>query len=169
MQPLEATAAKRKPAGKVSFYKGTVQRSRSKKGPWKKLKRGKSFYKGDYIRTKTKSRVELRFRDRSVVRLGPKTTLQLKEASFAGKQKKKVSGLVKAGRAWANVHKYVSGKAAFDLRTENVMVGVRGTVRWRRVPRELRLCVGGSGCCEQLALRPGDAEPHGDTCSPSDV
>ena len=86
LQPVEAEAAKKKPAGKVSFYKGTVQRSRSKKGPWKKLKRGKPFYKGDYIRTKPKSRVELRFRDRSVVRLGPKTTLQLKEASFAGKQ-----------------------------------------------------------------------------------
>ncbi len=128
LQPVQAEAAKKKAAGKVSFYKGTVQRSRSKSGPWKKLKRGKPFYKGDYIRTKKKSRVELRFRDRSVVRLGPKTTLQLKEASFAGKQKKKVSGLVKAGRAWANVHKYVSGKAAFDLRTENAVAGVRGTV-----------------------------------------
>lgn len=128
LQPVEAEAAKRKAAGKVSFYKGTVQRSRSKKGPWKKLKRGKPFYKGDFIRTKKRSRVELRFKDRSVVRLGPKTTLQLKQASFAGKTKKKVSGLVKAGRVWANVHKYVSGDAAFDLRTENAVAGVRGTI-----------------------------------------
>lgn len=124
-----AEAAKAPVAGKVTFYKGKVLRASSEKGPWKRLKRNRKFFRGDYIKTGDGSRVELKFTDRSIVRLGAKTTLELHEAFFAKKGgAKKVSGVVKAGRAWANVNKFVGGKNAFDLRSDNAVAGVRGTI-----------------------------------------
>ena len=125
----QAEAAKAPVAGKVTFYKGSVLRASSEKGPWKKLKRNRKFFRGDLIKTGDGSRVELKFTDRSIVRLGAKTTLELHEAFFSKKgEAKKVSGVVKAGRAWANVNKFVGGKSAFDLRIDNAVAGVRGTI-----------------------------------------
>ena len=124
----EAEAAGATVAGKVTFYRGKVFRATSEDGPWKRLKRNKPFYRGDLIRTGPSSRVELKFVDRSIVRLGAKTTLELHEAFFAKAGKKKVSGTVKAGRAWANVNKFVGGASAFDLRSDNAVAGVRGTI-----------------------------------------
>ena len=129
MEWEQAEAAKAPVAGKVTFYRGKVMRAASEKGPWKKLKRNKKFYRGDVIKTGDGSRVELKFSDRSIVRLGAKTTLELHEAFFAKKgDTKKVSAVVKAGRAWANVNKFVGGKSAFDLRSDNAVAGVRGTI-----------------------------------------
>jgi len=125
----EADAAKSSVAGKVTFYRGDVLRASSEKGPWKKLKRNRKFFRGDVIKTGDGSRVELKFTDRSIVRLGAKTTLELHEAFFSDRGgSKKVSGVVKAGRAWANVNKFVGGKSAFDLRSDNAVAGVRGTI-----------------------------------------
>jgi hypothetical protein len=125
----EAQAAKAPVAGKVTFYRGNVMRASSAEGPWKKLKRNRKFFRGDVIKTGDGSRVELKFVDRSIVRLGAETTLELHEAFFSGKGgNKKVSAVVKAGRAWANVNKFVGGKNAFDLRSDNAVAGVRGTI-----------------------------------------
>jgi hypothetical protein len=127
--PTVVEAAATKAAGKVTFYKGKVFRGSTPEGPWKRLKRNKKFFKGDFIRTETKSRVELKFKDRSLIRLGAETTLQLHEAFFASKGKsKRLSASVKAGRAWANVNAFVGGSSAFDLRSDNAVAGVRGTV-----------------------------------------
>jgi hypothetical protein len=127
--PTTVQAAALNAAGKVTFYKGKVFRAASPKGPWKRLKRNKKFFKGDYIRTESSSRVELKFKDRSLIRLGAETTLELHEAFFAKKGgSKRLSASVKAGRAWANVNAFVGGSSAFDLRSDNAVAGVRGTV-----------------------------------------
>lgn len=114
---------------KATFVKGTVEMGKKTDGPFKRLKRNKRVKAGSFVRTGENSRAELTFTDGSVLRLGPSSLLHVKEAGFDTKAKKvEVSAQLVGGKAWAKVSKLVGSDAKFEVKSQNAVAGVRGTV-----------------------------------------
>jgi hypothetical protein len=114
---------------KATFVKGEVGVSATQDGEFKKLKRGRKVAPGNYVRTGDGARAELKFPDGSIVRIGPGSLMHVKESGFDGKTKEvKVETALIGGKAWANVAKVMGSEAKFQVKTQNAVAGVRGTV-----------------------------------------
>lgn len=114
--------------GKVTFIKGEVQTGPIG-GDLAKVKRGQQIEPGSVVKTGDSSRAELTFPDGSVVRIGPKSELKIEGASFDKKTKAVgVQAELTGGEAWAKVAQLVGKDAQFQMKTQNAVAGVRGTV-----------------------------------------
>jgi len=120
----EAVLAGKTGAGKVTYIKGVVQAYRS--GNWTPLKKGSKVYKGDTVRTRAKSRVEIVLSDDSVIRLNYNSKAKISQAMFKG-QKKDFSAKLMRGGAYAWVSKLTGSGSEFNVKTSNAVAGVRGT------------------------------------------
>ena len=120
-----ALAAQPKTA-QVSALEGRAQRWRGS-GPRAQLRIGTSVAQGDIVETQQGARLEIRFSDNSVLRLGPKARLELAEAHFAGPGKRRLSARLFFGKLWAKVTSVIQGEQKFQIETENAVAGVRGT------------------------------------------
>src|SRR6266481_8663001 len=78
-----ALAAAPAKTAQVSLLEGRAQRSRATGGR-SELRTGAPLAQGDTIETQDASRLEVRFSDGSVLRLGPRAKLQLTQAHFGG-------------------------------------------------------------------------------------
>ncbi len=115
-------------APKATFVKGDVTFG-PEAGPFEKVKRNGEIPPGVVLKTGEDSRAELKYPDGSIVRLGPASVLKLEGVSFDGKTKQvHAESTLVAGQAWAKVAKLVGGDAKFEVKTQNAVAGVRGTV-----------------------------------------
>jgi hypothetical protein len=127
------------PAGTITFLDGEA--SRTAQGQPVKLVVGAAIYQGDVIETARRTRVELTLVDQSVLRLGPRSRVELDAAAFGkGPDDRKVSARLRVGNVWASVTRSLGGEARFEVRTENAVAGVRGTT-FRVDARKDRSCV----------------------------
>jgi hypothetical protein len=111
----------------VTALEGTAARTRGS-GQRAALAEGAQVGEGDLIETGEASRLELRFTDHSVLRLGPTARLQLTAAHFSGgPSRRKLSARLFFGNLWAQVTSVISGDQKFQVETENAVAGVRGT------------------------------------------
>jgi hypothetical protein len=121
-----APAAGPAPAGSITFLAGEATRAQG--GAKEPLKEGSAIFQGDVIETATRTRVELKLSDASVLRLGPLSRVELDAAAFGSSaDSRKVSAKLRVGNVWASVTKALGGEARFEVRTENAVAGVRGT------------------------------------------
>lgn len=115
------------PAGEVTFLAGEATRA----GAGAKAERlsiGGAVRAGDVLETRRRTRLEVRLRDGSVLRLGPSSRAVVSAAAFGGTAgARDVSAKLLVGKVWANVAKAVGGESRFEVRTENAVAGVRGT------------------------------------------
>jgi hypothetical protein len=128
---LGASASEAGPAAavgpKATFVKGDVQAGEG--DTLKKVRRGQVIAAGANVKTGEGARAELTFPDGSVVRLGPGSVLKLEGVAFNGKSKEvKVQAELVGGQAWAKVANLVGKDAQFQVKTQNAVAGVRGTV-----------------------------------------
>jgi hypothetical protein len=113
---------------KATFVKGDVTFG-PEAGPFDKVKRNGEIPAGVVVKTGEDSRAELKYPDGSIVRIGPASILKIDGVSFDGKTKEvKAESTLVAGQAWAKVAKIVGGEAKFQVKTQNAVAGVRGTV-----------------------------------------
>jgi ferric-dicitrate binding protein FerR (iron transport regulator) len=110
----------------VSALEGKAERARAKAKP-APLKVGDPLAQGDTIETQADSRLELKFSDASVLRMGPQAKLLLSEAHFGGPAKRKMTARLFFGNLWAKVTSVIQGEQKFQVETENAVAGVRGT------------------------------------------
>ena len=111
----------------VSALEGKAEKSREKQKP-APLAVGVGVGQGDMISTGDDTRLELKFSDNSVLRMGPKAKLQLTEAHFGGgAAKRKMTAKLFFGNLWAKVTSVIQGEQKFQVETENAVAGVRGT------------------------------------------
>lgn len=111
----------------IAVLEGKAQRSRPS-GARIDLRVGAAVGQGDAIETQDTTRLEIRFSDGSVLRLGPKSKLQLTEAHFGGgPARRKLSARLFFGKLWAKVTSVIQGEQKFQVETENAVAGVRGT------------------------------------------
>lgn len=114
-------------AAQVSVLEGRAQRSRAG-GTRIDLRVGAAVGQGDTIETGEAARLEIRFSDASVLRLGPGAKLLLSEAHFgAGRGRGRLSVRLFLGKLWARVTSAIHGEQKFQVETENAVAGVRGT------------------------------------------
>ena len=114
---------------KASIVKGQVEVGASKDGPWKRLKRNRRVRPGQFVKTGDSAKAELKYGDGSVIRVAANSMLHLEQAGFAAKSSEvQVKSNLVAGKAWAKVSKMVGSEARFEVKTENAVAGVRGTV-----------------------------------------
>ena len=122
--PLPGAEAR---TAQVSFLEGRAQRSRGR-GARGDLRVGSMVGQGDTIETQDATRLEIRFGDGSILRLGPKSRVQLAEAHFGGgAARRKLTARLFLGRLWAKVTSVIQGDQKFQVETENAVAGVRGT------------------------------------------
>jgi ferric-dicitrate binding protein FerR (iron transport regulator) len=111
----------------VSALEGKAEKSRDKQAP-RPLSLGAGVGQGDIISTQDETRLELKFSDNSVLRIGPKAKMQLTEAHFGGgPAKRKMTAKLFFGNIWAKVTSVIQGEQKFQIETENAVAGVRGT------------------------------------------
>ena len=124
--PLSRLSAQ-EPSAQVSALEGAALRT-DKAGAKLRLETGAPVSEGDTIETGPASRLELRFADRSILRLGALAKLRLTAAQFGGgPSKRRMSARLFFGNLWAKVTSVVSGDQQFQIETENAVAGVRGT------------------------------------------
>jgi hypothetical protein len=112
---------------KLTFIKGVVEVGTD--GKLVKPKRGAAVAAGAVVKTGADSRAELTFPDGSVVRIGPGAELKIEGSTFDHKTKTVgVQAELLGGEAWAKVATLVGQDAKFQLKTQNAVAGVRGTV-----------------------------------------
>lgn len=120
---------------KVTFVKGDVQAGTAP--TFARVKRNQELAAGATVKTGDGARAELTFPDGSVVRVGPNAELKIEGAAFDGKSKEvKVEATLVGGQAWAKVAKLVGDESQFNLKTNNAVAGVRGTVFRVNVDRD---------------------------------
>lgn len=124
--PLSRLSAEA-PAAKVSLLDGKAKKTTAK-GAEAPLAVGHAVGEGDTLSTGQDARLELKFADQSVLRIGPSAKLQLTGAHFGqGPEKRKMTAKLFFGNIWAKVTSIVSGDQKFQVETENAVAGVRGT------------------------------------------
>ena len=110
----------------VSALEGRAVRTRA--GVRGELRLGTAVGQGDTLETEEGARLEIRFSDASVLRLGPRARLRLAEAHFrGGAAKRRLSARLFFGKLWAKVTSAIQGEQKFEVETENAVAGVRGT------------------------------------------
>ena len=111
----------------ISALEGRAAKSRES-GKTSPVSVGTAVGQGDILSTEEDSRLELKFSDNSVLRLGPKARMQLAEAHFGGGvAKRKLTAKLFFGNIWAKVTSAIQGEQKFAIETENAVAGVRGT------------------------------------------
>jgi len=114
------------PPGQVTFLSGEA--SRSGGGKTEKLQRGSAIFENDTVETQSRTRLEITLRDQSVVRVGPRSQVQISAAVFGRSlDDRKVAARLLVGDLWARVAKAMGGEARFEVETANAVAGVRGT------------------------------------------
>jgi hypothetical protein len=109
----------------VSLLEGTAKNSTGGNAEPAPVSVGSVVYEKDVIYTSDASRLELKMKDGSVLRVGPSSKLELKSAYFADGEKK-FSAKLFFGKVWSKVSGLV-GTSTFEVETDNAVAGVRGT------------------------------------------
>jgi len=119
--------------GKITALQGKVDILKGGKPPAVMAKINEPVYLNDIIRTKTDSRAELTFRDGTVVKIAPRSRVDISEY-FADARSFRVTLNVPRGKAGASVAKESVEKIKafpkanrFEIKTPIAVAGVRGT------------------------------------------
>jgi len=115
-------------AGRLTFAFGDVQLERD--GRQIKARRGLILEAGDTVRTGSRGRAQLRFRDGGYLSLQPDTVFRVDEYRFSGQadgSERSFFSLLKGGlRAITGLIGH-RNRASYQLRTPTVTIGIRGT------------------------------------------
>jgi hypothetical protein len=114
------------PAAHVAYLEGEAHKLvEGEKSP---LEQGAALAEGDSVLTGDAARLEIKFADDSLLRLGPSAKLQLTSAHFGEKrEERKMTARLWFGKVWAKVTSVFSKDSQFQIETENAVAGVRGT------------------------------------------
>lgn len=111
--------------GRITLLEGSALVGQSEDGPFRSLAQGALIRPGQILRTEASARLEIRFLDKSVVRLGPESVYQVETTEFAGEVRQRFSAKLTKGRMWAKVAPASTGQ--FQVRTPSAVISVRGT------------------------------------------
>jgi hypothetical protein len=121
-----------KEVGKVTMVEGVVEVLRGGKLPAQPLKPGDVINLGDVIRTKSEARAEVTLKDGSIVRIAPRSRLDISHYSEDGVRKVELSmprGMVESAvsKETAEMIKSKPKANKFEIKTPVAVAGVRGT------------------------------------------
>ncbi len=112
----------------VSYVEGTVTCTPAGCSSSRALAEDENVRAGDRVDTGGDGSVELVLPDESAVRVGPESSVLIKEAGYIEVTKRSTNVLnLLYGKVRAVVAPFLSAESAFTIETENATVGVRGT------------------------------------------
>lgn len=123
-QPAQAQEPEN--SAQVTILEGTAWRVPAK-GEKSALAVDARVFEGDTLESDPGARLQVSFKDGSVIRLGSSSKLLLKSAYFGKQGEKNVNAKLLFGRAWSKVVGLVGGESKFEVETDNAVAGVRGT------------------------------------------
>lgn len=111
-------------------YVGEVRQFRGKafrlsEGKRKQIADGMQFYKSDLLQTEEKSIVRLQLVDDTVMTVGPNSEIKFEEFDFKSKSERRIHSFIRGQIAGQVKHKAAPGD--IQIRTDNAIMGVRGT------------------------------------------
>src|SRR5208283_5366527 len=113
----------------VTMVQGTARVFAKSMTTGRKLKKGDKLKKEDEIKVAEQSRLEMRFPDGTIMRLGETSQLKMSEVSYNVKTEgKTVRVNLSVGKVWAKVKKLITQDSSVVVETSNAVAGVRGTV-----------------------------------------
>jgi len=116
------------PAGMVTFVDGTVKKKDPTLPDWTTAGKDTTVSTGDQVRTMINSRAELELRELDVIRLAPRTTIDIVKLFEETKMQKDQTQInVVEGDIWAMVSTVQAG-AEFNLNTPVAGAAITGTV-----------------------------------------
>lgn len=115
------------PAGQVARLEGEARVARAGAETTEALEADAPVYLGDRIETLAGSRIELRFKDETLVFLGAKSTLRITEFVLSAAGERDAAVLDFIGGIFRAIVSQVLPEAAFEVRTKQVVAAVRGT------------------------------------------
>jgi hypothetical protein len=122
---------------KVNVLEGSAQILQAGKKTWRSLNLGDTLKGGDEVNTGSKAILELILPDYSAVRFAGNSHFKLLQVEVGGDSiPMNMKFHVAIGRTWANVSKAVGKKGQFELRSENAVAGVRGTIYRMNVEKD---------------------------------
>jgi hypothetical protein len=116
-------------AGKVLWVKGPVERI-SADGAVRPLAKGESVVEGDVVRTGAGGQVQLMMKDEALLALRPQSSLRIAHFQYQGREdgsERATIDLLKGGLRSITGAIGRTNKDNLKLRTDTVLVGVRGT------------------------------------------
>lgn len=93
---------------------------------WVPAKLKMELFEGDVIRTAKESRAEITLTDKSVLRIGEQTELELSKATIS-KKTREVQTNLKKGKLWANIAQ-TGHSRTFQVKAPTAVCAVRGTI-----------------------------------------
>jgi ferric-dicitrate binding protein FerR (iron transport regulator) len=123
----DAPRAAERNSATVSILDGSATNSSGGTAAPAALAVGATVFENDIVETAASSRMELKLKDGSVIRVGPASKLALKSAYFGEGGEKKFSAKLFFGRVWSKVSGLVGSDSKFEVETDNAVAGVRGT------------------------------------------
>ena len=122
---------------KVNVLEESAQILQAGKKAWRSLNMGDTLRGGDEVSTGSKARLELVLPDYSAVRFAGNSHFKVLQVDSGGDTvPRNMKFHVAVGRTWANVSKAVGKKGQFELRSENAVAGVRGTIYRMNVEKD---------------------------------
>ena len=114
--------------GMITFVDGVVKKQVSEAVEWKSAAKDTTLGSGDKVRTMVNSRAELELRELDVIRLAPRTTIDIVKLYDDTKTHKDQTQIdVVEGDIWAMVNTVDAG-AEFTLNTPVAGAAIKGTV-----------------------------------------
>ena len=105
----------------ITYLKGDVKINgvRTEKGPMK-------ISPGDVVTTGEKSRIEIRLKDDSAIRLGQKSKLVIDNHLFSTAENSSLSVTLLKGKMYSFINSLVGKENSYDLNARTAVIGVRG-------------------------------------------
>ncbi len=113
------------PVGMMTYVEGRVDRNTG--DDYFPSIKEEPILPGDTIRTKTYSRAEIVFNDKSVLRIGENTQVKIKDYTLKNGKREKASLFVDRGKVRVMVSKSHTGATNFDILTPNSEGSVKGS------------------------------------------
>ncbi len=126
-EPAGSGTGKVAPKAQVSYVEGEVNRKKYEAPDWVPVKENTKVESREKIRTMVKSRAEIMLDQEKVVRLAPKTTVDLLKLYKEEERKIATEINIDEGRVWANIAK-LEDNMNLSLNSKLTVAAVRGTV-----------------------------------------
>ncbi|MBD3169833.1 MAG: hypothetical protein GF307_10150 [candidate division Zixibacteria bacterium] len=125
---LSQTLKKDKEEGKFTFVDGKARKQKIGAEKWQEAEENTPVETGDRVKTLIRTRAEIKLEELDIIRLAPKTTIDVLKLYKEGKDKKRESEIeVQEGDIWANIGS-LDASSSLDLNTAVANATVKGTV-----------------------------------------
>lgn len=111
--------------GRITHVEGTAETAQRAGSPFTLVTARSMVRPGQVLRTAADGRLEIRFLDGTIMRLGAGSEYTAQSASFSGNTRREFTARLTKGRAWARVASARRGR--FNINTPSAVVSVRGT------------------------------------------